>query len=303
MPNTQDTAMNLDNEFVFKVDEDTPQQVVNALDDFTTFMDLFEVRSREYGDGAAFFLGSKGQFSDIYRKIIKLKTALWDGRPEQLTSEGTEEVIYDLLGHLFLTLQCLRLENRKTVVNPIFRGGTPKEILEEILEGSEAFKRLAFDPATVARMNDKRKLVRTLYPQISAASLDARNEESLDWLISAAKPVPATGAWSVDPVGHVDGRDWWYDKGDKVTTSPGDWLDGRTGHVLKRNLEDAGIWYTVDFGDNAHGLTCSQDSLSIVARSQAWYDNQKTPGRGEPTLVADVERKIAPRKLKDAPQA
>ncbi|QPX62607.1 hypothetical protein SEA_WOLLYPOG_55 [Arthrobacter phage Wollypog] len=110
MPDLTDTYANSNGEFVFKTDETTPQQVIKALDDLATFMDLFETRSREYGDGAAFFLGSKGQFSDIYRKIIKLKTALWDGKPEQLTSEGVEEVIYDLIGHLLLTLQCLRLE-------------------------------------------------------------------------------------------------------------------------------------------------------------------------------------------------
>jgi hypothetical protein len=49
----------------------------------------------------------KGQFADIWRKIGKLKTALWDGRPDQLVSEDVDEVIRDLIGHCFITLNLL----------------------------------------------------------------------------------------------------------------------------------------------------------------------------------------------------
>lgn len=89
---------------------DTSHQVKMVTEDFREFIQLFDEKNREYGSENAFVLGSAGQFADIWRKIGKLKTALWDRKPEQLTSEGTEEIVQDLIGHLFLTLQCLRKE-------------------------------------------------------------------------------------------------------------------------------------------------------------------------------------------------
>jgi hypothetical protein len=71
---------------------------------------LFARKNAEYGggeNGNASVLGIKGQYADIWRKMSKLKRAMWDG--EQLEFEGTEEVISDMIGHLFLTLYMLRL--------------------------------------------------------------------------------------------------------------------------------------------------------------------------------------------------
>lgn len=79
--------------------------------------ELFAQKNAEYGDNAH-VLGTKGQFADIWRKIGKLKTALWDDQPERLTSESAEEVILDLIGHLFLTLNLLRPQ-------PTFAGHLP----------------------------------------------------------------------------------------------------------------------------------------------------------------------------------
>lgn len=56
-------------------------------------------------------LGSKGQFADINRKFWKLKRAVWDEK--ELTGEPLIEVIQDLLGHLFLLLETLEMEQKE----------------------------------------------------------------------------------------------------------------------------------------------------------------------------------------------
>lgn len=45
-------------------------------------------------------LGLKGVFPDINRKVGILKSRIWEGKPT--VGESTEEVISDLIGHLFL---------------------------------------------------------------------------------------------------------------------------------------------------------------------------------------------------------
>lgn len=50
-------------------------------------------------------LGLKGQFADIWRKIWKLKKALWDGK--ELTGEQPREILLDLIGHCFLAIDML----------------------------------------------------------------------------------------------------------------------------------------------------------------------------------------------------
>jgi hypothetical protein len=83
---------------------------------------LFARKNAEYGggeNGNASVLGIKGQYADIWRKMSKLKRAMWDG--EQLEFEGTEEVISDMIGHLFLTLYMLRIReetDRSHVYSP-----------------------------------------------------------------------------------------------------------------------------------------------------------------------------------------
>lgn len=84
-------------------------QVGEVVRDFADFLRLFEARSREYGDHA-FVLGARGQFADMSRKMGKLKKGIWDGDHDSLTSEDAYEIVSDLLGHCFLTLQCLRKE-------------------------------------------------------------------------------------------------------------------------------------------------------------------------------------------------
>ena len=70
------------------------------------FVELFEQKNKDYGDDNANILGPKGQFADIWRKIGKLKRAMWDG--QSLTGEQPEEILMDLIGHCFLTIDMLR---------------------------------------------------------------------------------------------------------------------------------------------------------------------------------------------------
>jgi hypothetical protein len=68
-------------------------------------MERFRNKTAEYGNGAANDLGIRGQYSDMHRKMIKLRRAMWDG--EVLTSEPLEEVIGDMIAHCLLTLDML----------------------------------------------------------------------------------------------------------------------------------------------------------------------------------------------------
>ncbi len=72
----------------------------------------FESKTLDYRGGPAFqFLGAKGQFSDINRKFWKLYAALWEEKA--LLDESVEEVCFDLIGHLFLTIYCVREAEKK----------------------------------------------------------------------------------------------------------------------------------------------------------------------------------------------
>ena len=71
----------------------------------------FRKKQMAYQGGDEFMvLGLRGQFADIHRKVGKLKTAMWDGKPEDLLGEPLEEVLADLIGHCFLSLGCLAFE-------------------------------------------------------------------------------------------------------------------------------------------------------------------------------------------------
>ena len=59
-------------------------------------------KNQDYG-GADFknVLGLKGRFSDVFRKIARLKTALWDSK-ELLVKEGVEDTAIDLVVYSML---------------------------------------------------------------------------------------------------------------------------------------------------------------------------------------------------------
>lgn len=84
-------------------------------DDLLTWADLFAYKNAGYGDMAD-DLGSRAQYVDLNRKCMKLKRALWDGEP--LTGESVDEVVNDMIGHLFL----LRVQMRKERAASASRG-------------------------------------------------------------------------------------------------------------------------------------------------------------------------------------
>jgi hypothetical protein len=54
---------------------------------------------RDYGD-AFIELGPKGQFSDIWRKIAKLKKAVWED--QVLVGEQPDQIIAETIHHLLI---------------------------------------------------------------------------------------------------------------------------------------------------------------------------------------------------------
>lgn len=59
----------------------------------------YHAKSVDYS-GTKRDLGPRGQFSDMWRKLKKLKKALWDG--QQLVGEQPDEIIDDLIAHCLL---------------------------------------------------------------------------------------------------------------------------------------------------------------------------------------------------------
>lgn len=58
-------------------------------------------RQADYGD-AFMELGSRGQYSDIHRKIQKLKRAIWEG--QELQGEQVEQIITETIHHLLMMM-------------------------------------------------------------------------------------------------------------------------------------------------------------------------------------------------------
>lgn len=80
----------------------------------------FRAKSDDYNSSEEFggmephtILGIRGQFADIWRKVWKLKKALWDG--ETLAGEQPREIIQDLIAHLFLTLDLMEQQEQASL--------------------------------------------------------------------------------------------------------------------------------------------------------------------------------------------
>ena len=50
-------------------------------------------------------LGAQGQYAELWRKMAKLKKALWDGK--ELIGEQPREILLDFIGHCFLAIDML----------------------------------------------------------------------------------------------------------------------------------------------------------------------------------------------------
>ncbi len=82
-----------------------------VLDKIGDFLTLFLEKNEKYAkvQGAGFPLGIKGVFPDVNRKTGILYDRLWLGN--ESPGEKTDEVIMDLIGHLFLMLYHFEKEN------------------------------------------------------------------------------------------------------------------------------------------------------------------------------------------------
>lgn len=65
-------------------------------------------KSADYGDVFK-ELGIKGQYSDMHRKMRKLKLNLWDGVP--LKGEQADEILSDLFGNILISLYLMLHEH------------------------------------------------------------------------------------------------------------------------------------------------------------------------------------------------
>lgn len=61
----------------------------------------FKNKSTDYGEVFR-ELGLAGQYSDMHRKMFKLKKAMWEGQP--LAGEQPEEILSDLFGNILISL-------------------------------------------------------------------------------------------------------------------------------------------------------------------------------------------------------
>lgn len=69
----------------------------------TDMIERFAERATDYGD-TYMELGSKGQFSDMSRKMGKLKRAVWEGK--RLQGEQVPEILDDIISHALLLRLC-----------------------------------------------------------------------------------------------------------------------------------------------------------------------------------------------------
>jgi len=147
-----------DSVFIGGQSGDSEELVVIATRIMPEWLALFARKNRDYGSGSAYELGVRGQYSDIHRKMIKLKRAMWDG--EQLDFEDTDEIIKDLISHLFLTLHMFGLQREAeqayvyneddAAVDAFFRmvGGDAENALKMSGVLTEPFRTLVRDRAT-----------------------------------------------------------------------------------------------------------------------------------------------------------
>lgn len=106
---------------------------------------LFLEKSADYGEESHGFMGPVGQFSDIYRKVIKLKRALVDG--VELQHEQPIEILMDLVAHCWLTIAMLEMEdpmedNNQTghIVRAMRDAGWHQDKITEALEAAAGWE-------------------------------------------------------------------------------------------------------------------------------------------------------------------
>ena len=84
-----------------------PPDQVSLFRELQSAWDRFSEKYAEYEPGAADETGLAGQWADMFRKVRKLKRALWEGETGYLTTETVGEILDDLLGHVLLAKEML----------------------------------------------------------------------------------------------------------------------------------------------------------------------------------------------------
>lgn len=86
-------------------------ELMEAWDDMEAILDAaveeWRLRREDYRD-AFMALGSKGQFSEIWRKVAKLKNSVWDGN--NLNGETPDQIALEIIPHCAMMIYLLREE-------------------------------------------------------------------------------------------------------------------------------------------------------------------------------------------------
>lgn len=105
MVNVEVTSHNSCNYEFLNVPNEQAMRIVSSI--LPKVVELYLNKSRDYDGslGDMIGLGPQAAFVDIWRKVGKLKLALWDGR--DMVGEQVDEILADLVGHVLLVLDGL----------------------------------------------------------------------------------------------------------------------------------------------------------------------------------------------------
>lgn len=119
-------AVQLDRMLVEEAMQVNPQfkRIINQH--LSRFIEKFADAAIDYRDDGE-ELGIKAQFVDLNRKMGKLRRFMWDGIP--LRREQPDEVVLDLIAHLFLTLDLLYQPQ------PVNISGEAIALVDEVRDG------------------------------------------------------------------------------------------------------------------------------------------------------------------------
>jgi hypothetical protein len=84
------------------------QYVVNKV--LPEFKDRFLAWNEEYKHQPR-MLGSKGEFANMFRKILKVKSLVWDGVDGSGWRENLRTILFEIIAHAALMLYDLHMES------------------------------------------------------------------------------------------------------------------------------------------------------------------------------------------------
>lgn len=106
------------NQVRITVPPNLPKRTAEIISQLKPALELFIAKQRDYTNSGGHIgdnFGFMGQYMKMHDKVAKLRKPLWDNEilkeatPETspLQFEGTREILYDLVGHILLTLSYL----------------------------------------------------------------------------------------------------------------------------------------------------------------------------------------------------